>query len=174
MTLFKRQLLVLVAAIIMASATFQIPYLLSDDIVIETTSYLDGEDQELNSEIQALMDKGSLTDEEMDTLMQKLAQVSGEGVSEAELEQQAHAQLRAFGLWFVAPLWLLFLALLPRTWVEYLEVLALPVLFYAAGILIGLEITVIVGLALLVALLKPWVKKRLGRKAAADSTIPRI
>ncbi|MDQ2077130.1 hypothetical protein [Marinimicrobium sp. ABcell2] len=165
MTLFKRQLLILVAALIMASVTFQGPYLLSDDIVIETSTYLDADDQELNRDIQALLDKGSLSDEELDTLTQKLAQVSGndEGMSEAELEQQARAQLRTFGLWLVAPLWLLFLVLLPRTWVEYLEVLALPVLFYAVGVLIGLEIAVIVGLALLVALLKPRLKKRLGR-----------
>lgn len=169
MTLFKRQLLILVAALVMASATFQVPFLLSDDIVVETSSYLDADDQELNREIQALLDKGSLSDEQLDTLTQKLAQVSGdgEGLSAAELEQQAHTQLRAFGLWLVAPLWLLFLVLLPRTWVEYLEVLALPVLFYAVGAMIGLEIAVIVGLALLVALLKPQFKKRLGRKTKA-------
>lgn len=154
-----RQLLVLMAALLMAVASYQIPFLLAGPVVIETSNYQHEDAGETNEEIQALVEKGSLSDEELLLLTQKMEEIAalnaqGAGDSEKPDTTAAHIDARTSGVLWLIPLWGVFFLLLPRTKLEFIETVALPVFFYFVGAILIFEIAIILTLGLVFYLLK--------------------
>lgn len=160
-----RQCLIIVGALLMAVATFQIPFMSAEPVVIETSNYQHEDAGETNEEIKALVEKGSLSDEELVLLTQKLEEI-------AELNSQStddsngpdasekHTQARRGGVLWLIPLWALFYWVLPRTKIEFIEVVALPVFFYGVGVMLLLEIAIILALGIFFYIAKKWYRHR--------------
>jgi len=155
--------LILLASIVLASVTFQLPFLIGDDLVIETSSYLHGDDEELNAEIEALLEQESLSEEDLQRLTEKVGQAQASGpesqASVEALEREAQAEARRASAFWLVPIWLVFFALLPRTLPEFAVTLAMPLLLFSVGALVTLEIAIILTMAALVYGLK-WVKSK--------------
>jgi|GEM_PF-5778358 len=153
MKLWIRYPLILLASIVVASITFQLPFMLGDDLVIETSSYLHGEDEALNAEIEALLEQESLSDEDLQRLTEKVGQAQAAGpesqASVEALEREAQAEARRASAFWLVPLWLVLFALLPRTLPEFAVTLAMPLLLFGVGALVGLEMAIILAMAAL-------------------------
>lgn len=167
-------MLIVIAAFVMAVATYQVPFLVDDTVVVETSTFQHEDAAEASEVIAQLLEQESLSDEEMEMLAQSLdevaqaqraSQATGDNAASENPERMAYSEVRKSGALWLIPMWALFFLFLPRTKLEYAEALVLPVFFLVTGVILSIEIAIILTLAVACYCLKPRLPSRYFSKA---------
>lgn len=161
--MLKRQAFVIVISLLMALLTYQLPYMTGQKIVISEEVPPHADIAQPHKEvIDRLLAKESLTEEEF-LLLKKYTsentQKTVESFEAQEIDIHSHSiasKIRESSMLWLFLMWAVFFALVPIKILEFLEAIALPVLFGIVGLIINIELAVIVTLAVIAYVVKRY------------------
>lgn len=152
--MLKRQIFVVSITLLMTLLTYQLPYMTGQEIVVNVTESPSADiTQSNNEEIDRLLAKKSLTEEEFQLLKKYTSENTQKIVESFEAKEvdiyshSNYSKIRKSSLLWLFLIWAVFFALVPIRLLEFFEAIILPVLFGVIGLIVAIELVVIIALA---------------------------